>query len=265
MKKIFLWAFGIIATIYIAVCVALYVKQEKLIFHADKLSADYKFDFGQPFKEMSITAKDGAKLNGLLFKADTTKGLIFYLHGNAGMLDTWGKIANVYTGLGYDIFILDYRGFGKSEGSISSEEQFFSDVQTAYDSLKNYYPEDKIVITGYSIGTGPAAMLASTNHPKLLILQAPYFCLEDMATQKYKFTPTAILRYKFETFKYIKATTAPVVVFHGNEDNVIACDQSFKLKEQFKTGDTLFVLPGQGHGKMNDNPIYHEQLKRLLQ
>ncbi len=205
-----------------------------------------------------------ASLLKKLFKADTTKGLIFYLHGNAGMLDTWGQIANVYTSNGYDIFILDYRGFGKSEGAISSEEQFFSDVQTAYDSLKNYYPEDKIVITGYSIGTGPAAMLASTNHPKLLILQAPYFCLEDMATQRYKLTPSALLRYKFETFKYIKATTAPVVVFHGNEDNVIACDQSFKLKEQFKTGDTLFVLPGQGHGKMNDNPIYQRELNRLL-
>lgn len=265
MKKIFLWVFGILTTIYIGICVALYVKQEKLIFHADKLPANYKFQFNQPFEELTITAKDGAKLDGLLFKADSSKGLVFYLHGNAGMLNTWGDIAHIYTDLHYDIFILDYRGFGKSEGDISSEEQFFSDVQTAYDSLKHRYSENHIVIAGYSIGTGPAAMLASVNHPKRLILLAPYFCLEDMATQRYNFTPKSILRYKFETYKFVKSTQAPVTVFHGDADGVIACDQSIKLKQEFKTGDTLFVLPGQGHGGMNENPIYREQLEKILQ
>ncbi len=265
MKKIFLWVFGIIAIIYIGICVALYVRQEKLIFHADKLPANYKFEFTEPFEELTITEKDGTKLNGLLFKADSAKGLVFYLHGNAGMLNTWGDIAKIYTALHYDIFILDYRGFGKSGGEITSEEQFFSDVQTAYDSLKKRYNENNIIITGYSIGTGPAAMLASANHPKLLILQAPYFCLEDLATQRYNFTPKALLRYKFETFKYVKNTKAPVVVFHGTDDQVIACDQSLKLKQEFKAGDTLFVLPNQGHGKMNDNPVYQQQLQRILE
>ena len=99
---------------------------------------------------------------------------MFYLHGNAGALDTWGDIAKVYTSLGYDIFILDYRGFGKSEGSIYSEEQFYKDVQAAYDVMRKEYPENKIVVEGYSIGTGPATILAATNHPKLLLLQAPY-------------------------------------------------------------------------------------------
>jgi len=71
--------------------------------------------------------------------------------------------------------LLDYRGYGKSEGTINGQEQIFRDVQTVYDSLKHSYQENKIIVLGYSIGSGPAAKLASTNNPKLLILQAPYY------------------------------------------------------------------------------------------
>jgi len=59
------------------------------------------------------------------------------LHGNAGTVETWGNIATNYTKLGYDIFILDYRGFGKSEGEITSEDQLFSDISSAYKQLKS--------------------------------------------------------------------------------------------------------------------------------
>jgi pimeloyl-ACP methyl ester carboxylesterase len=91
--------------------------------------------------------------------------LIFYLHGNAGSLNTWGEVAKRYTELKYDVFMLDYRGYGKSEGSIHSQKQFHEDIQMAYDEMKKTYKESNIVVLGYSIGTGPAAKLASLNHP----------------------------------------------------------------------------------------------------
>ena len=151
-----------------------------MIFHPTKLAADYKFNYDSKFNEVTILTEDKLKLNGLLFKSDSAKGLIFYLHGNAGALNTWGTIAKPYTDLNYDVFILDYRGFGKSEGEIENEKQFYTDVQLAYDKLKTQYSENKIVIVGYSIGTGAASMLASKNDPAMLLLQAPYFSLEDL-------------------------------------------------------------------------------------
>ena len=114
-----------------------------MIFHPSALPQDYKFSFEGSYQEVKIPTFDDKKLHGLLFKADSSKGLVFYLHGNAGALDTWGDIANVYTSLNYDIFILDYRGFGKSEGSIYSEAQFYNDVQAAYDLMKKNYSENK--------------------------------------------------------------------------------------------------------------------------
>ncbi len=126
----------IILGIYLIICGLLFIFQEKLIFLPQKLNSTHQFSFWQDFKEMSFKMKDGVLLNGVLFKAVNSKGLIFYLHGNAGSLDNWGEVAKTYTSLHYDVFMLDYRGYGKSEGSIFSEEQLFQDNQAVYDELK---------------------------------------------------------------------------------------------------------------------------------
>src|SRR5580693_10616872 len=111
--KITLKILKIVAGIYIAICGIFFFFQEKLIFFPQKLEKNYKFRFSQKFEEINIRTKDNKFLNGILFKADSSKGLIFYLHGNAGSLSSWGEVAKTYTDLNYDVFMLDYRGFGK--------------------------------------------------------------------------------------------------------------------------------------------------------
>lgn len=249
---------------YTLICVLLYFFQEKLIFFPDKLDPAYRFSFHQPFEEMYITTTDNKRLHGLLFTSDSTKGLVFYLHGNAGAVDSWGEIAKQYTSLHYDIFILDYPGYGKSEGNISSQSQLFEAIQSAYDELKKNYREDSIVVLGYYIGTGPAAKLAADNHPRLLILQAPYYSLTDMMKQTYPIIPTFLLKYKFNTNEYLQDCKMPVVIFHGDRDEVIDYSSSLKLKEEMKPIDTLIRLKGQGHNGMTDNPAYLRALSTIL-
>lgn len=238
--------------------------QENMIFFPEKLRKEHVFTFNQEFEEIYIPVEDDVNLHGLLFKAADPKGLVFYLHGNAGSVDTWGWIAKTYTDLNYDIFILDYRGYGKSGGKISSEKQFHNDVQIAYNQLKTKYPEDRIVIAGYSIGSGPAARLASENNPKLLILQAPYYSLSDLMQKLYPIAPTFLLQYKFDTFRYVERTKAPVVLFHGNLDEIIYYGSSEKLKDHLKPTDKVIILQGQGHNGMNDNPLFIEDLGSIL-
>jgi pimeloyl-ACP methyl ester carboxylesterase len=264
MNKMILKTIIIIAGLYLLVCALLYFFQENLIFFPQKLAKDYRFNFDQPFEELNIPVKDKSLLHGLLFKADSSKGLIFYLHGNGGALDTWGEVARAYTGLNYDVFLLDYRGYGKSEGVISGQKQLFEDIQTVYDSLKTRYPENKIIVLGYSIGTGPASKLASVNSPKLLILQAPYYSLSDMMRHAYPIIPTFILKYKFATNNYLKDCKMPVVIFHGNQDEVIYYGSSLKLQSIFKQQDTLITLKGQGHNGITDNPDYKIELQKIL-
>ena len=264
MKKSILHIFKILIILYIVVCGLLYFIQEKLIFFPDKLKKEYKFGFNQNFEELYIKTEDNVLLNGILFKADTSKGLIFYLHGNAGSLKSWGETAKTYTDLNYDLFMLDYRGYGKSEGTISSQGQIYKDIQTVYDNIKTKYDENRIIVLGYSIGTGPATKLASLNHPKLLILQAPYFSLIDMMKHNYPIIPTFILKYKFETNIYIKECKMPIVIFHGDKDEVIYYESSLKLKELIKETDTLIILNGQGHNGMSNNTEYLSELEKIL-
>lgn len=264
MKKEIMIILKFVLVLFIIISGLLYLFQEKLIFFPQKLDKNYQFSFDQQFEEIYVTTIDGISLNGLLFKADSSKGLIFYLHGNAGSLSSWGEVARTYTDLNYDVFILDYRGYGKSEGSISGQTQLFQDMQTVYDELTNMYSEDSIIVLGYSIGAGLASKIASTNNPKLLILQAPYYSLTDMLHHTFPIIPTFILKYKLKTNEFIRNCKMPIVIFHGNQDEVIYYGSSLKLKELFKEKDTLITLNGQGHNGMTDNEEYKTEIRKIL-
>jgi len=256
--------FTILLALFAVICGLLYFLQEKLIFFPEKLDKDFKFSFDRKFEEINIKTADNLLLHGLLFKADTSKGLIFHLHGNAGSLRTWGEVAKTYTDLNYDLFMIDYRGYGKSEGKITSQDQLYQDLQTVYNELKTNYKESQIIVLGYSIGTGPATKIAADNNPRLLILQAPYYNLTDMMKHFYPVIPTFILKYKFETDKFIKACKMPVVIFHGLQDEVVYYNSSVKLKEIMKSGDSLITLDGQGHNGISDHPDYRKALREIL-
>lgn len=264
MKKYILIGLAVITGIYIFLYGFLCFFQEKFIFFPEKLDKDYKFEFEQKFEELSIKTTDGKLLHGLLFTADSSKRLIIYFHGNAGSLSTWGEVAKTYTDLNYDVFLLDYRGYGKSEGEIEGQSQLYDDNQTVYNELKKRYNESNMIVLGYSIGTGLASKLAATNNPKLLILQAPYYNMTDMMQKNFSFIPTFLLKYKFATNDYLKDCKMPVVIFHGNQDEVIYYGSSQKLKNEFKSQDTLITLVGQGHNGITDNLDYKNELKKLL-
>ena len=264
MKRMLLTTGLILLVIVSGIAGLLYFFQERLIFFPEKLPANYSFQFVQPFEEIIITTDDNAKLSNVLFKAPSAKGVIFYLHGNAGSLDSWGDVATVYADLSYDVFMIDYRGYGKSQGHINGEKKLYADVQLAYNTLKSRYDEGNIVVLGYSIGTGLATQLAARNNPRLLILQAPFYNFTDLVKNIYPFVPTFLLKYKFQTDKYISACKMPVVIFHGDRDEIIYHGSSVKLSRLFKKGDKLVSLRGEGHNGMSSNPQYLNELKTIL-
>jgi pimeloyl-ACP methyl ester carboxylesterase len=238
---------------------------EQQLFPGTKPDKSFHYKFNEKFTELTVKTEDGYKLNGLLFKAKNSKGLIFYLHGSNGALDTWGKIAPIYTDHNHDIFFLDYRGYGKSEGKVTSETQLYKDVQTAYDKLKLFYPESKIILIGQSVGTGPAAMLAANNNPKKLILQAPYYSLPDWIHNIVPDFDTSGIKYQFKTYAFLQKVKAPVVIFHGDADSAIYYGSSQKLSRLFKHDDKLFLLKGEGHNDFTNNAEYLEKIKSILQ
>jgi len=160
--------------------------------------------------------------------------------------------------------MLDYRGYGKSEGSIHSQKQFHEDIQIAYNEMKRVYDEGNIIVLGYSLGTGAAAYLALANHPGSLILQAPYYSLTDMMRHAYPVIPTFLLKYKFDTYQYLKKCAMPITIFHGDEDEVVNYNSAIRLKQFLKRTDTLITLTGQGHNGITDNPQYVNAIGEIL-
>lgn len=264
MKKALMMFVTAFLFLVLSVAAVLFFFQETFLFFPEKLDRNYQFDFEGKFEEVHVKMEDGNLIHGLLFKAEQSKGLIFYLHGNAGSLRSWGGVAEVYTGLDYDVFVVDYRGYGKSEGRISGEGQLVEDMQTVYRELKKRYSEDKIVVLGYSIGSGPAAQLAAANHPGMLVLQAPFFSLKDLIRQYIPYLPSFLIKYNFRNYAYIEQCKMPVVLIHGDRDQVIHHRSSIRLKEHLKEDDTLIILKGQEHNGMTFSREYRDVIEEIL-
>lgn len=268
LKRVLVSVTAVLLAAYVGVLGWFYLNQEQLIFRPDKLPTTYRFSFSHewPFEEITVPTGDGEQLHGLLFKteSDSARGLLFYLHGNRGALDRWGNRADLFIENGFDTFMLDYRGFGKSSGAITSEEQFMDDVDRAYRQLAARYPDHPKIIVGYSIGTGPASYLARKYQPELLILMAPYFSLPDLSSQLYPYLPQMLAKYEFANYKYLPEYSSRAVIFHGDEDRLIDISASRRLSEYFSGSDTLIVLQGQGHGGMYRNRTYRQEVSNML-
>lgn len=267
MKSKLVTFFSVLLVLYLFFSALLYFFQEKMIFLPQTLAEDFVFEHYEGYEERYIEMQDGTKLHALLFTTEDPEGVILYLHGNAGSLEGWGSVAENFRANNYDVFIPDYRGYGKSGGAIESEAQLHEDMQTLYEKIKEEYPEDKIIVLGHSIGSGMAAKLAARNDPKLLILQAPPYSLPDLAKKLFPFNlfPQFLIRYKFEIGKILAAADVPVVILHGDEDEIVYYGSSLKLKEHFKPEDTLITLKGLGHNNFLDTERYRKEMRRILE
>lgn len=253
-----------LVALYLAICALLYVVQERLLFYPEVLPPHYKFSFPHPFDEVSLPV-DGATLHALHFTTHRPKGVVLYLHGNAGSVRSWGSVASDFMAHGYDVLIVDYRGYGKSTGTITSERVLHQDAAAMYAYLLHQYPERQIVVYGRSIGTGLAVYLATSRHPKLLILETPYFNLQELALAQFPWVPSFLFKYPLRTDRWISQVASPIYLVHGTLDEVIPASASARLLPLIRSRHRLFTVEGGGHNDLGSFPQYHDFLAHLLQ
>lgn len=245
----------------------LYLNQESLLFHPEALPADYRFDLDHPWQrvdEVRIPVP-GGEIHALHFRQPAPRGLVFYLHGNGGNLATWAVNADFYRDLGYDLFMLDYRGYGKSRGRIESEAQLHADVRAAWDRIAPQYAGRPIAIIGRSLGTALATRLARDVRPDLLVLVTPYTSALALARQHYPFVPGALVRYALRNDALIGEVTSPVLLLHGTEDSVTPLAHAQALRALTRSPTELLVIEGAGHDDIHTFPTYRTRLAdRLL-
>jgi len=249
---------------YLALLTMVYFRQESLIFHPVPLAAD--FHFSLPGVREETVAVAGAEMSALHLRLPHPDGVVFFLHGNSGNLQSWFTSVDFYRRTNFDLFILDYRGYGKSTGTIESEAQLHADVRAAWDRIAPQYAGGKRVIYGRSLGTGLAARLAAEVQPDLTVLVSPYASLAEMGKLRFPWLPQFINRYSMRTDLWLPLIKRPVLIMHGDRDDLIPLQQGERLK-QIRGASDLLVVKGAGHNDIHQFPAYldglAERLRRL--
>jgi pimeloyl-ACP methyl ester carboxylesterase len=250
---LFLWGVGAALGAVAALFALLYWRQESLLFAPEKLPAH--FTVREPDVTEVAIAVDGATLSALHLRLPDPKGVVFFLHGNAGNLASWFVNADFYRRANFDLFMIDYRGYGKSTGRIDSEAQLRSDVDAAWAHIAPLYRGRRAAILGRSLGTALAAGLAAQVRPDLTILVSPYWSMAEMAALHYPLVPAALLRYPLETHRDVARIDGPVLLLHGDRDALIPYSHSERL---FAVGRAaqLVLVPGAAHNDVQDFAIY---------
>lgn len=261
------WFYAILVNIgigYVALCVIFYFLQDYFFFRPEILPKQFEYRYPFPFNEVNFEMEDGSEINGIHFKVPNSKGVVFYLKGNSRSIKGWGKFARDFVSKGYDFFMFDYRGFGKSSGR-RTEQTLYNDSQTVYKWLSEVYPENQIVVYGRSMGSGIATRVASWNKPKMLILDSPYYSfLYNIRRYAFILPLKYLLRYQIRTDQFIKKVTCPIFIIHGTADRLIPYKQGKMLYHLAEDRATLVTIEGGGHNNLPEFPQYHEYLYDIL-
>jgi uncharacterized protein len=256
---------GILLIVYLTLSIGFYLLQDKFIFQPKKLEQGYAFQFNQPFEEHFIKTEDGETLNALMFRSSIpSKGFILYFHGNAGNLQRWGQYAIDFTQLGYDILMIDYRGYGKSTGK-PSEAGFYNDAQVVLDWSRKNIPFTRLIIYGRSLGSAVASQLATKNTLDLLILETPFDEFKSVIYPPIRpLLALFPLRSHFPNNIFLPKVKCKKIIFHGTNDWVVPYSSALKLKSLLSNEDRFFTIEGGSHKNLRDFKEYRRALSEVL-
>lgn len=249
-----------------------YMLQDLFIFQPTKLDQDYQFAFDQPFEEHFIVVPSAQESNGkeerintLWFKSKgPSKGLILYFHGNRGNLTRWGTYAQDLTIHGYDVLMIDYRGYGKSSGR-PTEAGFYVDAELVLGWAQSKIQYTKLIIYGRSLGAAVASMLATKIQPDLLILETPFD--EILGVIWDPLQPLARLlpaRNVFSNKDHLANVHCRKLIFHGTADRIVPLNSALGLKPFLGPLDEFIIIPEGGHRNLRTFPEYQLKLAEAL-
>jgi fermentation-respiration switch protein FrsA (DUF1100 family) len=255
--------FILIVVVYLLSGLFLYLFQDRLIFMPEALNEDFVFEFEGDFNEINLEMEDGAVLNALHFKTDQPKGMMVYFHGNAGNLSRWGEVVLPFIDKGYEVLIVDYRGYGKSTGK-RSKKAMLKDAEAAYAYATQLWPQEKIIIYGRSLGSSFATHIGREFSPAQIILESPFYSVADVAKRiAWMYPVNQILRFNFQNGKMSEKIVARITIIHGTEDMIVPFESGKKLNDAIK-GSEFYAIEGGGHNDLANFKGYWDVIDQKL-
>ncbi|MCC5810190.1 MAG: alpha/beta hydrolase [Ectothiorhodospiraceae bacterium] len=245
---------GILAVLYVLVGAALYLFQSRLI-HLPSVPgrelASTPERIGLAYQDVWLETEDGLAIHGWFVPATEARGTLLFFHGNAGNISHRLDSLRIFNELDLNVLIIDYRGYGQSEGS-PSETGLYRDAEAALGYLRaeREVPAGEIVLFGRSLGASVAAHLAE-QHEGLggLILESAFTSVADMAAELYPIFPAQLLvRHRYDALESLQGVTSPVLVVHGPDDEIVPYAHGRRLYEAAPEPKWFLELRG-GHNE----------------
>lgn len=252
--------------LYALTGVAFYYLQDKILLHPEPLPRSHAYDFPLPFEEkyLPMNKEDTIHLVRFLPSTDSSRGAVIYWHGNRKNVERYARYAEHFTSKGFEVWMADYPGFGKSSGKLD-EKKIYRIGDQVLKLVKSRFPADSIIIYGKSFGTGVASYLASYSPCKALILETPYYSIHSIVRRYLFLYPVASLsHYELPVWKFLDETRSPVTIIHGEQDGVIFYRDAVKLKAHLKKSDVFVTVANGSHNDLADYPLFHHVLDSVL-
>jgi fermentation-respiration switch protein FrsA (DUF1100 family) len=217
--------------LYMVIVALAYLFQERLLYFPLRGLTTTPASRGLAYEDVWLETTDGVKVSGWFIPANQPQATLLFFHGNAGNISHRLDSIETFHRLGLNTLIIDYRGYGRSEGR-PTEAGTYLDAAAAWRYLveERQIPPNKIIIFGRSLGGAVAAWLAQQQPPGALILESTFTSAPDVAAQAYPFLPVRQLtRIQYNTLARLPEIKAPVLIVHSPNDEVIPYSHSQKL------------------------------------
>ena len=234
--------------IVLVIVVASYF-EDKFVYFPNKDFPETPASYGLRYEQVNLTSADGTKLVAWSIPYDNKSPWLIYLHGNGGNVSGYLTLTTKLHELGMNVFMLEYRGFGKSEGK-PSELGLYQDAEAAYQHvLEKATGANRIILYGFSLGSGVAVELATHREVSALILEAPYKSIPDVAKDVYRIVPYRLMKNLYASKNKINQVNVPLLIIHSLDDRSIPFSHGKALFDLANKPKTFVEIQG-GHTAM---------------
>lgn len=245
----------------------MYFQQPYMTFYPVRKLDQTPADWGLDYEDVALDTADNVQLHGWYIPARQSEHVLLFFHGNAGNISHRRESIEIFHRLGLSVFIIDYRGYGKSAGK-PDEAGLYRDAAAAWRYLtdEKSFADHRILIFGRSLGGAVATRLAAGVQARGLILESTLSSAQDFARQVLPLLSRLVFtRYNFNTAEYIRHVNYPVLVLHSPEDEIMPFALGEKVFRSAHEPKRFVTMQG-GHntGFLQSQPGYAQEIADWL-
>jgi len=237
-----------IAVVYGLILLFVYAMQDRLVYFPTRPLDATPRTIGLDYEDAAVTTEDGLRLHGWFVPAPGARATVLHFHGNGGNISHRLDYIELFRRLGLNTFLIDYRGYGQSEGR-PSEQGTYRDALAAWRYLTEArgLAPNTIILHGESLGGAVASWLAVRTAPRALIVESSFTSAVDLGAEVYPWLPVRwIARYCYPTSAHLAQVRAPVLIVHSRNDEIIPFHHGQRLYAAAPT-PKQFIEANGGH------------------